>query len=140
VKNTSEKEKTVSFKHTAKVILIPHLSEYEQAQLLDSLWWSNDEMENFRSQTVEEVVQYVRLQEGRNITPKQAFNELYEVSLSTVEADDSPLEQERQDATTPELRHNNSGHGFFNNNLSSTRENTAVENEEQDEPSKCISF
>lgn len=40
--------KKVSFQSTVKVVLIPHLSEYESAGLRDNLWYGDDDITAFK--------------------------------------------------------------------------------------------
>jgi hypothetical protein len=52
-------KKSVSFYHTAFVVLIPTVKEYHDAGLANLLWWNDDEFHGFKVSTASEVREYV---------------------------------------------------------------------------------
>jgi hypothetical protein len=52
--------KSVSFYHTAYVILIPSVKEYVEAKLIEKLWWKNEDFHDFKVETAKEITEFIQ--------------------------------------------------------------------------------
>lgn len=50
-------KKSVSFNTSVNVTLIPETCEYKQANLYDQLWYSPEDLEEFKQKTINEFIQ-----------------------------------------------------------------------------------
>ena len=68
-------EKKVKFCKNVKVILIPTLNEYIEAQLKSVIWWNDEDYKSFKSEAVIEIKQYI--EKYPDISVKEAISLLY---------------------------------------------------------------
>lgn len=70
--------KRVKFNGLVRVVLIPNLVEYMEANLFPSLWWNVDEFRAIKKSAVQEIKAYISTRPGMDA--KQAIKFLYQNS------------------------------------------------------------
>ncbi len=77
------KKKGVNFSKVVGVILIPTRQEYEDSNLSEGLYWTDEDYERFKESTIIEVKNYQKHIEkitGKSLSMQEAKNELYRLS------------------------------------------------------------
>lgn len=66
---TASRNRRVAFKNTVKVVLIPHVTEYEYAGLKDDLWYGEDAISSFKLDAVQDYhAKYLQQQQHQQLS------------------------------------------------------------------------
>jgi hypothetical protein len=62
-------KKSVSFQSITSVILIPKKEEYEEAKLIEKLWWSEKDFNGFKTESCQEIREFIAKKLHSSSTP-----------------------------------------------------------------------
>ena len=71
--------KRVTFSTAVKVVLIPTISEYEEAQLCDAIWWEDGDFKSFKKSAIVELRMFMLQNPG--LDAKKAVKILYQLPI-----------------------------------------------------------
>jgi len=70
------KQKKVSFDYIIDVVLIPNITDFKERNMIDSLWWNEENLIYFKNSAREEILEFMEKNQGMSI--KEACNILYQ--------------------------------------------------------------
>jgi hypothetical protein len=88
--NNTKKKKNIKFNYKINVILIPNRSFYEKHNLIESLWWSSNELNDFKKESYTEIKKLMERHYFMSI--KQASKLLYQPGSMTIVYDKDNFE------------------------------------------------
>lgn len=70
------KQKKVSFDYIIDVVLIPNITDFKERDMLNYLWWNEENLVYFKNSAREEILEFMEKHKG--LTIKDACNILYQ--------------------------------------------------------------
>lgn len=90
IKNNNKKIKKIKFSHCINTILIPNVNDYKKADLINTLWYTTQELLHFRNNSSKEVFELIN--RHKNMTIKQASKLLYQPGTMNITYDQNNFE------------------------------------------------